>query len=149
MEEQLREIANNTGRTARNTRAEGSSHYILVGEKNAQIRTRFSPSLELKANKKYEMDLVGLETYYSFLNVDATKNSFKYSPNNGTAWFNVTIPERCYEITDINEQVQRVMKAAGHYNLATDDHNSEQYYAKDRITYCTGIHSRFYHSQFH
>jgi len=82
LEEQRREIANNTERTARNTRSKGS-----------------------------------------FNNIDATNNSFRYSPNNGTAWFNVTIPEGCYEITDINEQVQRVMKAAGHYNLATDDHN--------------------------
>src|SRR6218665_2761614 len=123
MEEQLREIANNTERTARITRAKGSSHYILVSEKNARIRTRFSPSLELKANKKYEMALVGLERYNSFPNINATNNSFRYSPNNGTAWFNVNIPEGCYEITDINEQVQRVMKGAGHYNLATDDHN--------------------------
>ena len=69
------------------------------------------------------MALVGLKTYYSFPNIDATNRSFRYSPNNGTAWFNVNIPEGCYEITDINEQVQRVMKGAGHYNLATDDHN--------------------------
>src|SRR6218665_3615229 len=122
MEEQLREIANNTERT-NNTRTNGSSHYILVSEKNARIRTRFSPSLELKANKKYEMALVGLERYNSFPNINATNNSFRYSLNNGTAWFNVNIPEGCYEITDINEQVQRVMKGAGHYNLATDDHN--------------------------
>src|SRR6218665_1756955 len=106
MEEQRREIANNTERTARNMRTKGSSHYILVSEKNARIRTRFSPSLELKANKKYEMALVGLETYYSFPNIDATNNSFRYSPNNGPAWYNVTIPEGCYEISDINEQVQ-------------------------------------------
>src|SRR6218665_3131038 len=122
MEEQLREIANNTERT-NNTRTNGSSHYILVSEKNARIRTRFSPSLELKANKKYKMAVVGLETYYSFPNIEATNNSFRYSPNNGTAWFNVTIPEGCYEITDINEQVPRVMKAAGYYNVETDDHN--------------------------
>src|SRR6218665_2382295 len=123
MEEQLREIAKNTERTARNTRAKRSSHYILVSEKNARIRTRFSPSLELKGNKKYEMVLVGLETYYSFSNIDATNNSFRYSPNNGTAWFNVSIPEGCYEIKDIIEQVQRLMKGAGHYNSVIDDHN--------------------------
>jgi len=123
MEEQLREIANNTERTACNTRSKASSHYILVSQKNARISTRFSPSLELKANKKYEISLVGLETYYSFPNIDATKSSFRYSPNNETAWFNVNIPEGCYEITDINEQVLRVMKGAGHYNLVADDHN--------------------------
>src|SRR6218665_1015371 len=107
MEEQLRDIADNTESTARNTRAKGSSHYTLVSEKNARIRTRFSPSLELKANKKYEMALVGVETYYSFPNIDAINNGFRYSPNNGTASFNVDIPEGCYEITHINEQVQR------------------------------------------
>jgi len=80
MEEQLREIANNTERTARNTSTKRSSHYILVSEKN-----------ELKANKKYEMALVGLETYYFFPNIDATNNGFRYFPNNGTGWFNVNI----------------------------------------------------------
>jgi len=58
-----------------------------------------------------------------FSNIDATNNSFRYSPNNGTAWFNVTIPEGCYEIKDIIEQVQRLMKGAGHYNSVIDDHN--------------------------
>src|SRR6218665_1065237 len=117
MEEQFREIANNTETMARNTRANGASHYILVSEKNARIRTRLSPSLELKANKKYEMALVGLETYYYFPNIDATNNGFRYSPNNGTAWYNVTIPEGCYEITDINDQVRRVNESSGTLQL--------------------------------
>ena len=45
---------------------------------------------------------VNLETYYSFPNIDATNNNFRYSPDNGKTWHNIDIPEGCYEISDIN-----------------------------------------------
>ena len=64
-----------------------------------------------------------LRVYYSFPNIDATNNGFRYSPKNGTARYSVSIPEGCYEIKDINEQVQRVMKESVHCNLVTDVHN--------------------------
>ena len=35
----------------------------------------------MKTDRKYEIALVNLETYYSFPNVDDTNNQFSYSPD--------------------------------------------------------------------
>jgi hypothetical protein len=63
-----------------------------------------------------------LETYYSFPNIDATNNNFRYSPDNGTTWFNINIPEGSYEINDINDYVQKIMKNNGHYNAGDNEY---------------------------
>jgi hypothetical protein len=100
-------------RIARNTDPK-SSFYIALNEKSTRIRTEFRPVIELDCNKKYEMALVSLDTYNSIPNIDETNNNFKYSPDNGTTWFNVDIPEGCYEIEDINNQIQKIMKDNKH-----------------------------------
>jgi hypothetical protein len=96
-------------RIARNTDPK-SSFYISVSEKSTRIRTEFTPVIELDENKKYEMALVSLETYYAFPNIDATNNNFKYSPDGGKTWFNMIIPEGCYELSDLNDYVQEAIK---------------------------------------
>ena len=93
-----------------------SSFYILLSEKNTRIKTKFNPLIELDKTKTYEMALVNLETYYSFPNVDETNNNFSYSPDNGARWYNIDIAEGCYEITDLNDYIQRSMKNNGHYD---------------------------------
>lgn len=112
MEQLLEKIVRNTDPK--------SSFYILLNEKTTQIRTKFNPLIELDKDKKYEMALVDLETYYSFPNVDATNNNFRYSPDGGTEWFDINIPEGCYEMSDINQYIQRIMKQARHYDAAND-----------------------------
>ena len=108
-------------RIAANTEPK-SSFYILLNERSTQIKTKFKPLIQLDTNKKYEMALVSLETYNSFPNIDSSNNNFRYSSNNGVTWFNIEIPEGSYEITDINEHIQRVMKESGHYNSAADEY---------------------------
>lgn len=119
MEALLEKIAVNTEKTARNTDPK-SSFYILLSEKNSRIRTKFNPLIQLDQNKKYVMALLNLETYYSFPNIDSSNNNFRYSPDNGTTWFNIDIAEGSYEIVDINEYIQRVMKENGHYDSANE-----------------------------
>ena len=97
-----------------------ASFYILVSDRSNRIRTRFNPLIQLDKTKKYEMALENLETYYSFPNIDSTNNNFRYSPDNGETWFEINIPEGCYEITSINDYVVRIMKDNGHYDSAND-----------------------------
>jgi len=68
------------------------------------------------------MALVNLDIYYSFPNIDPSNNNFGYSPDNGTTWTNIDIPEVSYEITAINAYVQRIMKDNGHYDVVNDKH---------------------------
>lgn len=120
MEALLERIATNTEKTASNTEPKDSFH-ILLSEKSTKIKTKFRPLIQLKNNKKYEMALVNLETYYSFPNIDASNNNFRYSPDSGTTWINIDVPEGSYEIADINEYIQRVMKENGHYDSIADE----------------------------
>ena len=120
MESALEKIATTMEKVERNTDPK-SSFYILLSKKSAKIRTRYNPLIELDASKKYEMALINLETYYSFPNIDATNNHFRYSPDGGDTWFDVNIPEGCYEITDINDYLQRIMKEHGHYDAANEE----------------------------
>jgi hypothetical protein len=106
---------------AKNTEQK-TSFYILISDKSTRIKTKFNPLIQLDKTKSYEIALVNLETYYSFPNIDSTNNNFRYSPDNGTTWFNINIPEGSYEINDINDYVQKIMKNNGHYNAASDQY---------------------------
>src|SRR5688572_32510141 len=109
MESALEKLSTIMEQVERNTSPK-SSFYILLSKKSAKIRTQFNPLIELDAGKKYEMSLLNLETYFRFPNINATNNHLRYSPDGGVMWFNVIIPEGCYEITDINDYLQRIMK---------------------------------------
>jgi hypothetical protein len=122
MESNLQKIADNTERIARYTEPK-TSFYILLSDKTSRLRTRFNPPIEFEKDKTYEMGLVNLETCYSFPNIDATNNAFSYSPNGGGMWVTINIPEGCYEITDINEYVQRTMKENEHYDSVNNVYN--------------------------
>ena len=66
------------------------------------------------------MALGNLETSYSFPNV--SNNDVRCSPDKGTTWFNIAIPEGSYEPTDIITYIHRTMKENGHYNLSAAKH---------------------------
>ena len=53
----------------KNTDSKFSSQIVLSSEQT-KFNTRFSPAISLDSNKKYEIALVNLETYYSFPNID-------------------------------------------------------------------------------
>ena len=59
------------------------------------------------------MALVGLETYYSFHNINNTKNNLRYSQDEGVTWHDINVPEGCYEISDIKDYIQKVLKKRG------------------------------------
>src|SRR5688572_8197603 len=122
MESALKKLTTIMEKVERNTSPK-SSFYILLSKKNAKIRTQFNPPIELEASKKYEMCLLNLETYFSFPNISATNNHLRYSPDGGDTWVDVNVPEGCYEITDINDYLQRTMKENGHYDVANAQPN--------------------------
>src|SRR6218665_1253294 len=102
MDALLEKIVLNTEKIARNTEPK-KSFSILLSERSSPIRTKFNPLIQLDKSKEYEMALVNFETYNSFPNNDSTNNNCRYSPDNGTTWFNIKVPEGSYEIVDIDE----------------------------------------------
>ena len=73
----LKKIVKNT--------AHKTSFQIILSDNKSTFTTRFNPKLQLDRDKKYEIALVNLETYYSFRNIDETNNVFVYSPDNGNS----------------------------------------------------------------
>ena len=114
MEPLLETIAKNT--------APKSSMQIVVSNNKTQFTTRFNPPIELDKNKRYEIALVNLETYYFFPNMDASNNYFRYSPDGGAQWFEIYIPEGSYEVKDINDTIQSIMRQKGHYDSINEDY---------------------------
>ncbi len=106
---------------AQNTKPK-TSLQIVVSNNKTLFKTRFNPPIQLDKKRKYEIALVNLETYYSFPNIDATNNYFRYSPDGGTSWFELYIPEGSYDIIDINDTIQQKMRQNGHYDSANEDY---------------------------
>lgn len=101
----LRKIAANT--------APKDSMSLAVKGSKTRIITNHNPPIELDSSKNYEMALVDLETYYSFPNIDATRNSLKWSPDNGTTWHEFKLPIGAYELSDIEEAIQNNVAKKG------------------------------------
>ena len=62
------------------------------------------------------MDLVNLDTYYSFPNLSDENNVFRYSPGSSQQeqWVDIRIPEGSYDLIDIAETIKISMKRNGH-----------------------------------
>ena len=110
----LKQIVKNT--------AYKTSFQIIASGNEAKFTTRFNPKLELDRDKKYEIALANLETYYSFPNIDETNNVFVYSPDNGNSWVKIKIPVGSYEIDDINNTIKYEMEKRGHHNPIKEDY---------------------------
>ena len=112
MESHLKEIA-------RNTKPKDSLQIIISGN-TTTVKTQFNPPIQLDKESFYEIALVNLETYFSFPNIDATKNHLRYSPNAGTTWYDILISEGCYDVSDLSAAVELIMKQNGHFDMATN-----------------------------
>jgi hypothetical protein len=99
----------------RNTMPKDSFQLILSGN-TSEFTIRNEAPIKLDRESRYEVALVNLETYYSFPNIDATNNLFRYSPDDGRTWYDILVPEGSYEIDDISKHIERVMKQQNHYD---------------------------------
>ena len=72
MENLLKQIANNT--------EPKRSFSILVSDNKTRFKTCFKLPIQLDKKKDYEKALISLEMYYSFPNIDNSKNCFTYIP---------------------------------------------------------------------
>ena len=87
-----------------NTSIRPSFQVVLTGV-GSKLEAKFTPPMSARAGCSYEVALVSLETFYSFGNIDESNNKFKVFFNN--SWNIITIPDGCYELEDINTELQR------------------------------------------
>src|SRR6267154_4715459 len=69
----------------------------------------YNPPLQLDQKKKYVIGLVSSEIWYSWYNVNATNNVFKY--NNGTIWKTIILSPGAYNVVDINSEIKRLISS--------------------------------------
>ena len=117
MEHLLKQIVNNT--------EPKRLFSIVVSDNKTRVKTWFKPPIQLHKKKEYEIALINLETYYSFLTIDGSNNCFTYSTGSSAPWFDISIQEGCYHVEDINEFIHRQMRKNGHYDKANDRDNIE------------------------
>ena len=65
--------------------------------------------------RRLEVALTSLETAYTWPNIDSSNNSFVYGIDATTPAFTITLDTGAYELAAINDEIQRQLRAAGHY----------------------------------
>ena len=86
------------------------SFSIVLSYNKTRFKTWFKPPIHLDKKKDYEIALINLETYYSYINIDRSNNCLTYSYNLNPLWVDIIIPEGNYHVEDINEFFQREMR---------------------------------------
>ena len=99
----LKEISNHT--------ESKPSYYLTVSGKSSTIKTDFIPPLIFPKQCQYEIACCGVETYFSFPNIDDDDNKIKVKI--GEKWEQFAIPKGCYEIKAINTTIKRMIKGKG------------------------------------
>ena len=89
------------------------SYYITVSGRSSSLQTTFTPPLIFKPNCNYQIACCGLETYYSFPNIDEEDNKVQISLDKGVSWKKIEIPTGCYDIKAINATLKRLIKKNG------------------------------------
>jgi len=96
------------------------SFSLILSSNETRFSINYSPPIELKKGRKYELALINLETYYTFPNIDSSNNIFRYSADKGSTWKEFQIPEGSYELNQINTEIARLMKSMGDYDTVNN-----------------------------
>jgi len=89
--------------------------FIMSG-KTSDFTTKYSPSIILDPGKKYEAALLSIDLYNSIPNITDKNNKFEYSTSAGVTWKVIIIDPGSYELSAINDEIQRQMIANGDYD---------------------------------
>ena len=120
---------------AKNTSQKPSFQVVLTGV-GSRLETQFTPPLSFDPGFNYELALVSLESYYSFPNITSENNKMKVFFNG--KWLEIVIPVGCYELTDINVEMQRqITEYGGTKELVTLTPNLNTF--KSIITLAPGV----------
>jgi len=73
-------------------------------------------ALQLDHNADYHIALVSYNIPYTWYNISAAQanNQFRYSPDAGVNYYNLTIPDGNYGVDDLNTELQTLIVSNGH-----------------------------------
>ena len=96
------------------------SKTFTFNSKSTNSIFEFGNKLSLNKDYVYTLKLNSFSGWETLTNIDETKNKFRYSPDNGTTWKNITIPKGIWGFTQINKKMHEQMKNNNHYDSTND-----------------------------
>ena len=102
-------VQNTTSKTVYNIYASG---------KGSSLTTTFQNPIILDAEKEYVMALTGLQSYYSFANINENNNKFFVYEKD---WKTLVFPKGCYGLLDINLKLQELLPEKESVTLEAND----------------------------
>src|SRR5260221_8734057 len=97
-----------------------SQTLILTGN-TTDFTTNLSPQIRHDPSKKHEAALLSINLYKTIPNITDKNNKFEYSSDNGSTWKVITLNVGAYEISGINDEIQRQMISNGDYDKANHE----------------------------
>jgi len=96
----------------------------ISNQKSHNFTIHYSPPIQLDEKKNYEISLLKAWIWYSWYNISEAKlnNVIGYSPDGGTTFKNITLPNGNYDIFGINAYLQSQMKINGDYDEPNEDY---------------------------
>ena len=79
-------------------------------------------SFKTDREKHGTQDIVQIIVSDNQLSFKTRFNPLLYSPNNGTSWVKLRIPEGSYEIDDINNTIHHEMEKRGRHDSTNEDY---------------------------
>ena len=97
------------------------SFLVSYNTSPARFNYKISPPIDLP-DYDLEIALVNLETWNSFANVTESNKIFGYSADGGNSWKLIEIETGCYELESINDEIQRLMKENGDWDVINNSY---------------------------
>ena len=94
--------------------------YIMSGMKS-DFTTKYSPPISLDDSKQHEAALLSIDLFNSIPNITNLNNVLRYSKDDGNSWVNIELDTGSYELSAINNEIQRLMAINGDYDHTADN----------------------------
>ena len=94
--------------------------YIMSGMKS-DFTTKYSPPISLNDSKQYEAALLSIDLFNSIPNITNLNNVLRYAKDDGNSLVNIELDTGSYELSAINNEIQRLMVINGDYDHTADN----------------------------
>ena len=80
------------------------------------LRTKLNTAINLNPERHYRAGLRYFSVYNFIVNITDKNNVFRYSHNSGTNWNVINLPQGAFEISQIDQEIKRLMRTKNQYN---------------------------------
>ena len=87
----------------------------------SDFTTKYSPPISLGDSKQYEAALLSIDLFNSIPNITNSNNVLRYSKDDGKSWLNIELDPGSYELSAMNNKIQRLMAINGEYDHTADN----------------------------